>query len=80
MLPEFGCGLRRFLMQPNSAATRAEIERVVATALERWEPRIAQVEVAAAPGDDPAMVLLTLRYAHALTGGRDTLLYALPVG
>lgn len=80
MLPEFGCGLRRFLMQPNSAATRAEIERTVATALDRWEPRIREIDVAAAPGDDPAMVVLTLRYAHVLTGRRDTLLYAVPLG
>ena len=33
MLPEFGCGLRRFLMQPNGAATRAGIERAVRDAL-----------------------------------------------
>jgi phage baseplate assembly protein W len=79
MLPEFGCGLRRFLMQPNSAPTRAEIERAVRDALGRWEPRITGLEVDAAPGDDPAMVILTLRYAHAVTGRRDTLLYPLPL-
>jgi phage baseplate assembly protein W len=80
MLPAFGCGLRRFLMQPNSAATRAEIERVVREALRVWEPRISGVEVDVSPTDDPAMVLVTLRYAHAVTGRRDTLLYPLPLG
>jgi hypothetical protein len=79
MLPEFGCGLRRFLMQPNNAATRAEIERVVRDALRLWEPRVTGVEVEAAPTDDPAMLLLTLRYAHAATGRRDMLVYPLPL-
>ena len=46
-------------------------------ALGRWEKRITGVEVDAARGDDPAMVILTLRYAHAITGRRDTLLYPL---
>ena len=79
MLPEFGCGLRRFLMRPNNSATRAEIERAVSTALQRWEPRITKVEVEVAPADDPALVLITLRYAHVVTGRRDVLLYPLPL-
>ncbi len=77
MLPDFGCGLRRFLMQPNNAATRADIERTVSDALRRWEPRITGVEVEATRGDDPAMVIVTLRYAHVVTGRRDLLLYPL---
>ena len=27
MRPQFGCGLRRYLMQPNTAATRAAMQR-----------------------------------------------------
>jgi phage baseplate assembly protein W len=34
MRPRFGCGLRQFLMEPNSVATRARLERTVAAALE----------------------------------------------
>src|ERR1700738_5001231 len=68
MLPDFGCGLRRFLMQPNNGATRSDIERAVSEALRKWEPRITGVEVEATPGDDPAMAIVTLRYAHVVTG------------
>ena len=40
MRPDFGCGLRRYLMKPNTTATRALIQREVALALKLWEPRI----------------------------------------
>ena len=40
MRPDFGCGLRQFLMEPNSAATRARLERTVTQALEAYEPRV----------------------------------------
>jgi Bacteriophage baseplate protein W len=75
MLPEFGCGLRRFLMQPNNGATRAQIEREVTLALRRWEPRIAVTQVDVAPGDDPALVLIEIQYAHVFSGRRDSLVY-----
>jgi Bacteriophage baseplate protein W len=76
MRPDFGCGLRRFLMQPNNAATRAQIEREVDLALRRWEPRIAvsQVDVAAGNGD-PALVTIEIQYAHAFSGRRDSIVY-----
>src|SRR5215468_7880405 len=49
MLPEFGGGLRRYLFEPNSPATRHHIEHTVRDALVDWEPRIAveRVEVTA---------------------------------
>ena len=75
MRPEFGCGLRRFLMQPNNGATRAQIERDVTLALRRWEPRIAVSQVDVAPGDDPALVLIEIQYAHVFSGRRDSLVY-----
>jgi uncharacterized protein len=40
MRPDFGCGLRRYLMAPNSVATRALIRNDVEIALQAWEPRI----------------------------------------
>ena len=40
MLPEFGAGLKRFLFQPNTVATRRLIEEEISRSLERWEPRI----------------------------------------
>ena len=75
MLPEFGCGLRRFLMHPNNAATRAQIEREVNLALRRWEPRIAVAQVDVSPADDPALVTIEIDYTHVFTGRRDSLVY-----
>lgn len=75
MLPEFGCGLRRFLMQPNNGATRSQIEREIGLALQRWEPRIKVSQVDVSPGDDPALVLIEIQYVHVLDGRRDSLVY-----
>lgn len=75
MLPGFGCGLRRFLMQPNNNATRAQIEREVGDALKRWEPRIAVSEVAVEAGDDPALVLIQVRYVHVHDNRPDNFVY-----
>ncbi len=75
MRPDFGCGLSRWLMAPNSPATRAGIEREVRLALERWEPRIRLADVSVSSADDPAMVLIEIRYAHVLDGRQDILVY-----
>src|SRR5262245_37374757 len=56
MRPTFGCGLRRYLMKPNTAATRALIQREVNAALQAFEPRIDVESVQVTPGDDPALV------------------------
>jgi hypothetical protein len=75
MRADFGCGLSRWLMAPNSPATRAAIERDVRHALERWEPRIKLADVSVSPTDDRAMVLIEIRYAHVLDGRQDILVY-----
>lgn len=76
MRPDFGCGLRRFLMQPNTVATRALIQHEVQRALAAWEPRITLQAVAVEPDDaDPALVHLHLRYAHVLDGRPGNLVY-----
>lgn len=75
MRPTFGCGLRQFLMEPNSVATRARLERVVAAALDAWEPRIAVTELTALPGEDPSMVVLTIRYRHLFDAVEGVLVY-----
>ncbi len=77
MRPDFGAGLRQFLMQPNSVATRALIEREVRAALDRWEPRITVRAVTVSPSDDgdPAQVLIEVRYVHRLDARPDLLVY-----
>ena len=75
MRPGFGCGLRQFLMEPNTIATRSRLERVVTRSLELFEPRIDLKEVRATPGDDPALVLLAIRFEHRLDGSEGLLVY-----
>ena len=75
MLPRFGCGLRRFLMQPNTAATRAAMQREIDTALRSWEPRIRVERVDVVAGDDPALALVQIAYQHLRDGRRDQLVY-----
>ncbi len=54
MREEFGCGLRRFLFQPNTPATRQLISERIAQAIDRWESRVSvdSVEVEPDPGDE----------------------------
>src|ERR1700748_427977 len=40
MREEFGCGLRRYLFEPNTATTRALIKERIQNSLTRWEPRV----------------------------------------
>jgi hypothetical protein len=72
MRPDFGCGLTRYLMEPNNPTTRAAIAREITGALTTWEPRIELSGVDVSPTDDPSGVLVSISYTHvrdASTGG-----------
>ena len=76
MRPTFGCGLRRYLMQPNTTATRALIQYDVEQALATWEPRIALTGVRVDPGEqDPSLVLIQVAYTHLRDGKPGNLVY-----
>ena len=75
MRPDFGCGLRRWLMHPNNPATRAAIEREITRSIARWEPRVRLDDIAVTPTDDRALVLIEIRYAHVLDARQDVLVY-----
>ncbi len=75
MRPDFGCGLRRYLMAPNNPATRAGIEREISQTLARWEPRIKLIGVHASASDDRALIVIEIHYAHVLDGRQDVLVY-----
>jgi phage baseplate assembly protein W len=68
MREEFGCGLRRFLFEPNTATTRALIRDRVAQAIGRWEPRVAldDVTVEADPGN-ARLVAVTILFRLVAT-------------
>lgn len=72
MLPQFGGGLKRFLFQPNTTATRRLIQEAITRALGRWEPRIdvESVEVEADPEDRRAAVA-TVRYKVVASQASD---------
>jgi uncharacterized protein len=75
MRPTFGCGLRRYLMAPNTTATRALIKSEVELALANFEPRITVTDVQATAGDDPALVLIRIAYVHVRDNRPGNLVY-----
>ena len=75
MRPTFGCGLRRYLMKPNTVATRALVQRDVERSIGTWEPRIQVTSVTVAPGDDPALVYIAIAYIHVRDRRPGNLVY-----
>ena len=75
MRPGFGCGLRRYLMKPNTTSTRALIRRDVELALSTWEPRVELAAVHVRAGEDPSMVVISVDYLHVRDGSRGNLVY-----
>ena len=75
MLPTFGCGLRRYLMEPNSLATRSAMAEDISTSLQLWEPRITLVNVAVTPGEDPSLVWIEIAYVRKADRRPDNLVY-----
>ncbi len=67
-LPGFGGGLRRFLFEPNTVATRHLIQDRITKALAEWEPRIRveSVTVDADP-DDVQSAIATITYKLVAT-------------
>jgi hypothetical protein len=75
MLPGFGCGLRHYLMEPNTLTTRTSMAADIRTALETWEPRIRLVNVAVTPGEDPSLVWVDIAYVRLADLRPDNLVY-----
>jgi Bacteriophage baseplate protein W len=75
MRPTFGCGLRRYLMKPNTPATRTLIQSDVQSALAAFEPRVTVQAVSVDPGDDPSLVLIQIAYIHVRDQRKDNLVY-----
>lgn len=75
MLPGFGCGLRRYIMEPNTTATRTAMEQDIEAALTRWEPRIDVTNVAVTPGEEPSLVWIDISYVRLVDRREDNLVY-----
>ena len=75
MRPTFGCGLRRYLGDPNTVAVRALIRHDVERALAAWEPRIQVTSIDVRPGGDPSLVEIAIAYVHVRTSRPDNIVY-----
>ena len=75
MLPDFGCGLRRYLMEPNTLTTRTAIAKDVEGALARWEPRIRVTDVSVTAGDEPELAWVSISYQRLSDLRQDNLVY-----
>src|SRR5690349_830079 len=67
-LPDFGGSLSNFLFEPNTVATRHQIEDRINRALGKWEPRIQvdSVDVVADPADTESAIA-TISYRLVAT-------------
>ena len=72
--PGFGCGLRRFLFEPNTPTTRALIRERIVRAISEWEPRVRleSVEVEPEPSE-PRLVNVTISFRLVATGSAGRL-------
>lgn len=75
MMPTFGCGLRRFLMAPNTVMTRTAIARDVTDALTLWEPRIRVTDVTVTPGEEPELVWIDITWVRLADLRPDNLVH-----
>jgi phage baseplate assembly protein W len=65
---EFGCGLRRFLFEPNTVTTRQLIRDRIAQAIGRWEPRVAVEAVEVEPdAENSRLVSVTILFRLVAT-------------
>jgi phage baseplate assembly protein W len=76
MRPAFGCGLRRYLMKPNTPTTRALIQSDVESALASFEPRIRVTRISVDPGEDePSLALIQIAYVHLADSSTANFVY-----
>ena len=73
MREEFGCGLRRYLAEPNTVTTHQQISDSISQSIQRWEPRVVVEGVSVEPdADEPSQVNVTIlfRLVATQTAGR----------
>ncbi|MCU0490531.1 MAG: GPW/gp25 family protein [Chloroflexaceae bacterium] len=72
--PDFGCGLDRYLYEPNDISTLRLIQEEIKRAITRWEPRVqlddVRVQVSA---EDERAVDITIVYTLVATQRRERL-------
>ena len=72
MRPDYGCGLRRFLFEPNTLSTRRRIADAIEKSVQRWEPRVALDDVSVETDDsDLRRVAVTISFRLIATGAGE---------
>ena len=68
MREEFGCGLKRFLFEPNTTTTRELIRERIIQAITRWEPRVTlQDVIVAADADNVRLAQISVLFRLVAT-------------
>jgi len=76
MRPDFGCRIHDFVFYPNNANTASLVAYYVREALSKWEPRIEDIRVSAAP--DPVQenaIRVDIRYRIRRSNNTRNLVY-----
>jgi uncharacterized protein len=74
MREQFGCGIRQFLFEPNTATTRQLLRERIVQALSRWEPRAAVQEVTVEPvAGEPRLAAVTIQFRLVATQAVESL-------
>lgn len=78
MREQFGCGLRRYLFEPNTPTTRTLIQQSITQAIARWEPRVSVEEVRVEPdGNNERLVAIEILFRLVATQALGRLSMAL---
>jgi phage baseplate assembly protein W len=80
MRPGFGGGVERMLNAPNTLATRARIQGLVALSLTQWEPRILLDRVDVDSTADGREILVVIAYRLRRSSEAASVSVTLPVG
>jgi phage baseplate assembly protein W len=69
MREQYGCGLRRYLFEPNTSTTRELIRQEITDAINRWEPRVRIQQVTVTQdANDPRTAAVNVRFRLVATG------------
>ena len=76
MRPDFGCEIHDLLFAPNNTTTAGLAAHYVTDALQKWEPRVDNIEVDADPSpEQPNKLLINIRYTVRATNNRHNFVY-----
>lgn len=76
MRPDFGCRIHEYVFHPNSPSTAGMVEFYVRESLHKWEPRIENIVVEAAPDEARISVMnVNISYRVRSTNQDRNLVY-----